>query len=165
MTAAVSFTATSRGTWRFIDPFVLFNSKKRAYRKLHGQIIEYLIFLRDKAATTDATDGQQAPMRQRMNRYDVSAVAKSLPWSVPDMPKRTYRVAIVFPADPALRRKTRLEDSRFARIAAALADKGIEVVGAAYVDDDVEVVRSQLMRVDGALVWINRSSMVATGRS
>jgi hypothetical protein len=41
----------------FIDPFLLFNSKKRAYRKLHDQIIEYLVFLRDKAGTTEATDG------------------------------------------------------------------------------------------------------------
>ena len=40
----------------FIDPFLLFNSKKRAYRKLHHQIIEYLIFLRDKASTTEATE-------------------------------------------------------------------------------------------------------------
>src|SRR5271166_3184364 len=40
----------------FIDPFLLFNSKKPAYRKLHQHIIEYVIFLRDKAATTEATD-------------------------------------------------------------------------------------------------------------
>ena len=71
------------------------------------------------------------------------------------MVKRTYRVAIVFPADTERRRKTRLEDSRFALIAAALADKGIDVEGAPYVDDDVEELRPQLMRVDGVLVWIN----------
>lgn len=41
----------------FIDPFLLFNNKKRAYRKLHDQIIEYLVFLRNKASTTEATDG------------------------------------------------------------------------------------------------------------
>jgi hypothetical protein len=33
----------------FIDPFLLFNSKKAEYRKLHDQVIEYLVFLRDKA--------------------------------------------------------------------------------------------------------------------
>ena len=66
-----------------------------------------------------------------------------------------YRVAIVFPADPARRQKARLEDSRFAATAAALAEKGIAVEGAPYVADDVERLREQLMRVDGVLVWIN----------
>ena len=37
----------------FIDPFLLFNSKKPEYQALHNSIIEYLVFLRDKAATTD----------------------------------------------------------------------------------------------------------------
>jgi hypothetical protein len=35
----------------FIDPFLLFNSKKPEYRTLHDEIIGYLRFLRDKAAT------------------------------------------------------------------------------------------------------------------
>jgi len=34
----------------FIDPFLLFNSKKPKYRALHDDIIRYLLFLRDKAA-------------------------------------------------------------------------------------------------------------------
>lgn len=33
----------------FIDPFLLFNSEKDEYKKLHESIIEYLVFLRDKA--------------------------------------------------------------------------------------------------------------------
>jgi hypothetical protein len=66
-----------------------------------------------------------------------------------------YRVAIVFPADPERRQKTRLEDSRFARTAAALAERGMAVEGAPYVADDVARLREQLMRVDGVLVWIN----------
>ena len=66
-----------------------------------------------------------------------------------------YRVAIVFPADPERRQQTLLEDSRFARTAAALAEKGIAVEGAPYVADAVEDLRAQLMRVDGVLVWIN----------
>lgn len=70
-------------------------------------------------------------------------------------PLSPYRVAILFPADPAQRRKTRLEDSRFARTAAALAEEGIAVEGAPYVADDAEGLRQQLMRVDGVLVWIN----------
>ena len=34
----------------FIDPFLLFNSEKPQYQKLHDDIIEYLRFLRDRAA-------------------------------------------------------------------------------------------------------------------
>jgi hypothetical protein len=33
----------------FIDPFLLFNSKKPEYRRLHDELIRYLIFLRDKS--------------------------------------------------------------------------------------------------------------------
>jgi hypothetical protein len=66
-----------------------------------------------------------------------------------------FRVAIVFPADLERGRKTRLEDSRFARTAAALAAKGMAVEGAPYVADAVEGLREQLMRVDAVLVWIN----------
>ena len=66
-----------------------------------------------------------------------------------------YRVAVVFPADPEQRQKNRLVDSRFARTAAALAEKGMSVEGAPYVADDVQGLREQLMRVDGVLVWIN----------
>jgi len=33
----------------FIDPFLLFNSKKPEYRALHDDIINYLVFLKDKA--------------------------------------------------------------------------------------------------------------------
>jgi len=69
--------------------------------------------------------------------------------------KSPYRVAIVFPADPKQRHNTRLEDSRFARTAAALAEKGMAVEGAPYVADDLAKLREQLMRVDGVLVWIN----------
>jgi hypothetical protein len=71
------------------------------------------------------------------------------------MVKPTYRVAIVFPAHAERRRTTRFEDSRFAGIAAALVDNGVDVEGAPYVHDDVEDLRAQLMGVDGVLVWIN----------
>ena len=33
----------------FIDPFLLFNSKKKRYQTLHVEIIRHLQFLRDKA--------------------------------------------------------------------------------------------------------------------
>jgi hypothetical protein len=42
----------------FIDPFLLFHSEKDEYRVLHEQIIEYLIFLRDRSAAGPVSDGQ-----------------------------------------------------------------------------------------------------------
>jgi hypothetical protein len=36
----------------FIDPFLLFNSNKPEYQKLHDDIIEYVVFLRDRAVET-----------------------------------------------------------------------------------------------------------------
>ncbi len=41
----------------FIDPFLLFNSKKRRYRNLHEQIVAYLRFLRDKAELDEIPAG------------------------------------------------------------------------------------------------------------
>jgi len=40
----------------FVDPFLLFNSKKRKYQKLHKEIIKYLIFLRDVATDKGVLD-------------------------------------------------------------------------------------------------------------
>jgi hypothetical protein len=37
----------------FVDPFLLFNSKKLVYRKLHDEMIHYLSFLRDKSTGPD----------------------------------------------------------------------------------------------------------------
>lgn len=41
----------------FIDPFLLFNSKKPAYREQHDALLDYLGFLRDKAAAGQLSDG------------------------------------------------------------------------------------------------------------
>jgi hypothetical protein len=42
----------------FIDPFLLFNSEKRLYQRLHDKIIAYLAFLRDKSlAQEDQEEG------------------------------------------------------------------------------------------------------------
>jgi len=41
----------------FIDPFLLFNSKKAKYRKLHDEIIHYLKFLKEKSVCGDISDG------------------------------------------------------------------------------------------------------------
>ncbi len=35
----------------FIDPFLLFNSRRQKYRKLHSDIIHYLIFLKEKSVS------------------------------------------------------------------------------------------------------------------
>jgi hypothetical protein len=41
----------------FIDPFLLFNSRKPKYRRLHDEIIKYLSFLRDKSTEGGVQDG------------------------------------------------------------------------------------------------------------
>ncbi len=41
----------------FVDPFLLFNSRTRRYRKLHSQMIDYLRFLRDKSANEHLDPG------------------------------------------------------------------------------------------------------------
>lgn len=41
----------------FIDPFLLFHSKKSEYQELHRSIINYLSFLKSKAAGGDVDDG------------------------------------------------------------------------------------------------------------
>lgn len=41
----------------FIDPFLLFNSRKRRYQELHAQILDYLAFIRDEATAGNVTDG------------------------------------------------------------------------------------------------------------
>jgi hypothetical protein len=40
----------------FIDPFLLFNSTHPEYRRLHGEIIKYLVFLKEKATAGDVSD-------------------------------------------------------------------------------------------------------------
>ncbi|MEO8911417.1 MAG: hypothetical protein ABI303_00395 [Candidatus Saccharimonas sp.] len=43
----------------FIDPFLLFNSEKEEYQKLHNNIIDYLKFIRDKSISKpNVTDGE-----------------------------------------------------------------------------------------------------------
>jgi hypothetical protein len=41
----------------FIDPFLLFNSEKPEYRALHDEIIRYLVFLKDRAASGSIRKG------------------------------------------------------------------------------------------------------------
>ena len=41
----------------FIDPFLLFHSEKEQYQALHQQIINYLVYLRDRTAAGTVSDG------------------------------------------------------------------------------------------------------------
>lgn len=41
----------------FIDPFLLFGSEKEEYNRLHDSIIDYLVFLRDKALAGPVREG------------------------------------------------------------------------------------------------------------
>jgi hypothetical protein len=41
----------------FIDPFLLFNSRKAKYKELHESIVKYLMFLRDKAQSGPIAEG------------------------------------------------------------------------------------------------------------
>jgi hypothetical protein len=41
----------------FIDPFLLFTSKKKAYQQLHDRMIDYLKYLRDRSAEGNIDKG------------------------------------------------------------------------------------------------------------
>jgi len=41
----------------FIDPFLLFNSKKKKYKQLHDDIIKYLVFLKEKSTSQTIDTG------------------------------------------------------------------------------------------------------------
>src|SRR5689334_21419574 len=41
----------------FIDPFLLFQSKKPEYQELHKSVIDYLVFLRSRADFAERNEG------------------------------------------------------------------------------------------------------------
>ena len=41
----------------FVDPFLIFNSRRPRYRQLHSEIVRYLEFLYDKAQSQKLTAG------------------------------------------------------------------------------------------------------------
>jgi hypothetical protein len=65
------------------------------------------------------------------------------------------RVALLYPGDLAARATMNSANNRFANVAAALAQCGINAEPAVYSDDFVDEVRRQLLAVDGVLVWVN----------
>src|SRR5258705_9879448 len=62
------------------------------------------------------------------------------------------RIAILSPRE---RDAQAPQDTRFAKVYAALSALGMHVEPALYHDDVCAEVRSQIMRVDGVLVWFN----------
>src|SRR5512138_2123772 len=71
------------------------------------------------------------------------------------MGERKHRVAMMFAGDPSVRATVKLEETRFANIAKALRDVGLDVEAAVYADEVADEVREQLLRVDGVLVWVD----------
>ncbi len=65
------------------------------------------------------------------------------------------RLAILFPADAQQLFATKLEQSRFADIAAAFRAAGADVVGAPFADQLVDDVQDRLLGVASVLVWFN----------
>ena len=65
------------------------------------------------------------------------------------------RVAILWRGDEEMRRSATPETSRFKAIFAALSEAGISAVPIIYEDDRAESVRTELIQLNGVLVWVN----------
>lgn len=79
----------------FIDPFLLFNSRKAEYRQLHDDIIRYLRFLRDKSLGQALHPGLIGAWYRfgevRQNWLGFSRVATTAAASAPTLPGRSTR--------------------------------------------------------------------------
>ena len=64
-------------------------------------------------------------------------------------------VAIVWRGDAAARKAATSQNSRFVRVFEALTSSGIDAQPAVYDEDFSDVVREQLLAVDGVLVWVD----------
>jgi hypothetical protein len=71
------------------------------------------------------------------------------------MPATSYRIAILFPADPAQLSATRVENSRLKEVAHALTSAGTEVVSAPYCDEIASEIEARLADLDFVLAWYN----------
>lgn len=71
------------------------------------------------------------------------------------MAKSVGRVALLYPGDLEKRRSATLETSRFADLVQALQARNLLVEPAVYHDDIHDEVRSQLLQLDGVVVWVN----------
>ena len=72
------------------------------------------------------------------------------------------KLAIVSPGDAALRQAATAQNSRFAPLFEAFAQRGVQAQPAVYDDEGCAAVRAQLLGLDGALVWVNP---IESGRS
>ena len=66
-----------------------------------------------------------------------------------------HRIAILWRGDRAVRAVATAENNRYHQIFSELHALGIEAEPAVYCEEAHEKVRAQLMKTDGALVWVN----------
>jgi hypothetical protein len=67
----------------------------------------------------------------------------------------SHKIAIVWRGDAAARAAATPENNRYHRIFSELHALGIEAEPAVYCEEMHDEVRAQLMKADGALVWVN----------
>jgi hypothetical protein len=65
------------------------------------------------------------------------------------------KLALVWRGDPDARRDATPEASRFHRVFAALAARGISAAPAVFCEEAADEVRTQLLAVDAVLVWVD----------
>ncbi|MCI3132841.1 Cj0069 family protein [Phenylobacterium aquaticum] len=75
----------------------------------------------------------------------------------------TYRVAVVWRGDLAGRAEATADNNRLKAIFAALARAGISAEPAVFCEDVADEVRTQLLTMDGVLVWVDPIA-TATGQ-
>ena len=66
-----------------------------------------------------------------------------------------HRIAIVWRGDPASRAAATPENNRYHQIFSELLALGVDAEPALYCEEMQDEVRAQLMKVEGALVWVN----------
>ena len=71
------------------------------------------------------------------------------------MSRSPRKLAIVYPGDSEVRRLATSSNNRFANLFAAFAAQGVEAQPAVYNRTQADELRDQLLKVDGALVWVN----------
>src|SRR5689334_17081473 len=65
------------------------------------------------------------------------------------------RVALLWRGDSEARANATAENNRYVRVFEALAKRGIHAEPAVYSDDIADEVRTQLLTVNGVIVWVN----------
>src|SRR5262249_42860143 len=86
---------------------------------------------------------------------NASSSMKPSPSSAPSVAKEIGKVALLWRGDRQARDAATPETSRFHRVFEALARRNIRAEPAVYADDMVDEVRTQLLGVDGVLVWVD----------